>query len=393
MIAQANATLNEKGEFVDDLISCRTQNEFTLSAPDKIDFMDVSPKQIVSVAASLIPFLEHDDANRALMGSNMQRQAVPTLRSETPLVGTGMERAVAIDSGVTVVARRGGSVDSVDASRIVVRVNDDETTAGEPGVDIYSLTKYTRSNQNTCINQRPLVKAGDAIKRGDVLADGPSTHLGELALGQNLLVAFMPWNGYNFEDSILISERVVEEDRFTTIHIEELTCVARDTKLGPEEITADIPNVGDSALAKLDEAGIAFIGAEVRAGDILVGKVTPKGETQLTPEEKLLRAIFGEKASDVKDTSLRVPPGMDGTVIDVRVFTRDGVEKDSRALAIEKAELERGPQRLGRSAAHSGGRPVPARARHDRWKGGRSGPEAPEARQFDRRGLSRRSAA
>jgi DNA-directed RNA polymerase subunit beta len=252
-----------------------------------------------------------------------------------------MERAVAIDSGVTVVARRGGSVDSVDASRIVVRVNDDETTAGEPGVDIYSLTKYTRSNQNTCINQRPLVKAGDAIKRGDVLADGPSTHLGELALGQNLLVAFMPWNGYNFEDSILISERVVEEDRFTTIHIEELTCVARDTKLGPEEITADIPNVGDSALAKLDEAGIAFIGAEVRAGDILVGKVTPKGETQLTPEEKLLRAIFGEKASDVKDTSLRVPPGMDGTVIDVRVFTRDGVEKDSRALAIEKAELER----------------------------------------------------
>jgi DNA-directed RNA polymerase subunit beta len=341
VIAQANATLNEKGEFVDDLISCRTQNEFTLSTPDKIDFMDVSPKQIVSVAASLIPFLEHDDANRALMGSNMQRQAVPTLRSETPLVGTGMERAVAIDSGVTVVARRGGSVDSVDASRIVVRVNDDETTAGEPGVDIYSLTKYTRSNQNTCINQRPLVKAGDAIKRGDVLADGPSTHLGELALGQNLLVAFMPWNGYNFEDSILISERVVEEDRFTTIHIEELTCVARDTKLGPEEITADIPNVGDSALAKLDEAGIAFIGAEVRAGDILVGKVTPKGETQLTPEEKLLRAIFGEKASDVKDTSLRVPPGMDGTVIDVRVFTRDGVEKDSRALAIEKAELER----------------------------------------------------
>ena len=341
MIAQANATLNEKGEFTDDLISCRTQNEFTLSAPDKIDFMDVSPKQIVSVAASLIPFLEHDDANRALMGSNMQRQAVPTLRSETPMVGTGMERAVAIDSGVTVVARRGGSVDSVDASRIVVRVNDDETTAGEPGVDIYSLTKYTRSNQNTCINQRPLVNAGDAIKRGDVLADGPSTDLGELALGQNLLVAFMPWNGYNFEDSILISERVVEEDRFTTIHIEELTCVARDTKLGPEEITADIPNVGDSALAKLDEAGIAFIGAEVRAGDILVGKVTPKGETQLTPEEKLLRAIFGEKASDVKDTSLRVPPGMDGTVIDVRVFTRDGVEKDSRALAIEKSELER----------------------------------------------------
>jgi DNA-directed RNA polymerase subunit beta len=340
-IAQANARLTAKGEMSDELVSCRLQNEFTLVPRERINYMDVSPKQIVSVAASLIPFLEHDDANRALMGSNMQRQAVPTLRSETPLVGTGMERPVAIDSGVTVVARRGGLVDSVDASRIVVRVNDDETTAGEPGVDIYNLTKYTRSNQNTCINQRPLVNGGDKIARGDVLADGPSTHLGELALGQNLLVAFMPWNGYNFEDSILISERVVEEDRFTTIHIEELACVARDTKLGPEEITADIPNVGDAALAKLDEAGIAFIGAEVRAGDILVGKVTPKGETQLTPEEKLLRAIFGEKASDVKDTSLRVPPGMDGTVIDVRVFTRDGVEKDSRALSIEKAEIER----------------------------------------------------
>ena len=341
VIAQANATLNANNEFADDLVSCRHLNEFMLSSPDKIQYMDVSPKQIVSVAASLIPFLEHDDANRALMGSNMQRQAVPTLRAETPLVGTGMERAVAIDSGVTVVARRGGVVDSVDASRIVVRVHDAETSASEAGVDIYSLTKYTRSNQNTCINQRPLVKAGDVIARGDVLADGPSTHLGELALGQNLLVAFMPWNGYNFEDSILISERVVHDDRFTTIHIEELTCVARDTKLGPEEITADIPNVGDIALAKLDEAGIAFIGAEVRAGDILVGKVTPKGETQLTPEEKLLRAIFGEKASDVKDTSLRVPPGMDGTVIDVRVFTRDGVEKDTRALSIEKAELEK----------------------------------------------------
>ncbi|HEY4772992.1 MAG TPA: DNA-directed RNA polymerase subunit beta [Steroidobacteraceae bacterium] len=340
-IAQANARLTARGEMQDELVSCRLQNEFTLVPRERINYMDVSPKQIVSVAASLIPFLEHDDANRALMGSNMQRQAVPTLRSETPLVGTGMERPVAIDSGVTVVARRGGIVDSVDASRIVVRVNDEETTAGEPGVDIYNLTKYTRSNQNTCINQRPLVNGGDKIARGDVLADGPSTHLGELALGQNLLVAFMPWNGYNFEDSILISERVVEEDRFTTIHIEELACVARDTKLGPEEITADIPNVGDAALAKLDEAGIAFIGAEVRAGDILVGKVTPKGETQLTPEEKLLRAIFGEKASDVKDTSLRVPPGMDGTVIDVRVFTRDGVEKDSRALAIEKAEIER----------------------------------------------------
>jgi DNA-directed RNA polymerase subunit beta len=340
-IAQANARLGPKGELADELVSCRFQNEFTLMPSARINYMDVSPKQIVSVAASLIPFLEHDDANRALMGSNMQRQAVPTLRAQTPLVGTGMERPVAIDSGVTVIARRGGTVDSVDASRIVVRVNDAETTAGEPGVDIYNLTKYTRSNQNTCINQRPLVNAGNKIARGDVLADGPSTHLGELALGQNMLVAFMPWNGYNFEDSILISERVVQEDRFTTIHIEELTCVARDTKLGPEEITADIPNVGDTALAKLDEAGIAFIGAEVKAGDILVGKVTPKGETQLTPEEKLLRAIFGEKASDVKDTSLRVPPGMDGTVIDVRVFTRDGVDKDSRALSIEKAEIER----------------------------------------------------
>jgi DNA-directed RNA polymerase subunit beta len=341
VIAQANAVLSKENRFTDDLVSCRHLNEFMLSSPDKIQYMDVSPKQIVSVAASLIPFLEHDDANRALMGSNMQRQAVPTLRAETPLVGTGMERAVAIDSGVTVVARRGGVIDSVDASRIVVRVHDAETSAAEAGVDIYSMTKYTRSNQNTCINQRPLVKAGDVIARGDVLADGPSTNLGELALGQNLLVAFMPWNGYNFEDSILISERVVHDDRFTTIHIEELTCVARDTKLGPEEITADIPNVGDIALAKLDEAGIAFIGAEVKAGDILVGKVTPKGETQLTPEEKLLRAIFGEKASDVKDTSLRVPPGMDGTVIDVRVFTRDGVEKDSRALSIEKSELEK----------------------------------------------------
>ncbi len=274
------------------------------------------------------------------MGSNMQRQAVPTLRAEAPLVGTGMERAVAIDSGVTVVAKRGGIVDSVDASRIVVRVNDDETDASESGVDIYNLTKYTRSNQNTCINQRPLVSAGNQIARGDVLADGPSTDLGELALGQNLLVAFMPWNGYNFEDSILISERVVKEDRFTTIHIEELSCVARDTKLGSEDITSDIPNVGDAALSKLDESGIAYIGAEVSSGDILVGKVTPKGETQLTPEEKLLRAIFGEKASDVKDTSLRVPPGMDGTVIDVRVFTRDGVDKDARALSIEKSELE-----------------------------------------------------
>ncbi len=341
VIAQANTALDAEGRLTDELVSCRHQNEFTLAAADKVEYMDVSPKQIVSVAAALIPFLEHDDANRALMGSNMQRQAVPTLRADKPLVGTGMERIVARDSGVCVIARRGGTVDSVDAGRIVVRVNDAETEAGEPGVDIYNLTKYTRSNQNTCINQRPLVQVGETVARGDTLADGPSTDMGELALGQNLLVAFMPWNGYNFEDSILISERVVQEDRFTTIHIEELSCVARDTKLGPEEITADIPNVSESALARLDEAGIVFIGAEVKAGDILVGKVTPKGETQLTPEEKLLRAIFGEKASDVKDTSLRVPSGMDGTVIDVRVFTRDGVEKDSRARQIEEAELKR----------------------------------------------------
>ena len=340
VIAQANATLDEEGNLVDELVSCRHMNEFTLSTPDKVQYMDVSPKQIVSVAAALIPFLEHDDANRALMGSNMQRQAVPCLRAEKPIVGTGIERTVAMDSGSTVKARRGGVVDSVDAARIVVRVNDDETEAGEPGVDIYNLTKYTRSNQNTCINQRPLVKPGDVIARGDALADGSSTDMGELALGQNMLVAFMPWNGYNFEDSILISERVVQEDRFTSIHIEELTCVARDTKLGPEEITADIPNVSEGLLSKLDESGIVYVGAEVKPNDILVGKVTPKGETQLTPEEKLLRAIFGEKASDVKDTSLRVGSGMEGTVIDVRVFTRDGVEKDKRAQQIEEQMLE-----------------------------------------------------
>ena len=340
VIAQANTTLDD-GRLVDSLVTCRHQNEAMLSSPERVQYMDVSPKQIVSVAASLIPFLEHDDANRALMGSNMQRQAVPTLKTEKPLVGTGMERKVAIDSGVTVVARRGGTVDSVDAARIVVRVNDAETVAGEPGVDIYSLIKYTRSNQNTCINQRPLVKPGDVIADGDVLADGPSTDMGELALGQNMLVAFMPWNGYNFEDSILISERVVEEDRYTTVHIEELVCFARDTKLGPEDITSDIPNVSESALSKLDESGIVYVGAEVKAGDILVGKVTPKGETQLTPEEKLLRAIFGEKASDVKDTSLRVPSGMNGTIINVQVFTRDGVEKDARALQIEESELEK----------------------------------------------------
>jgi DNA-directed RNA polymerase subunit beta len=340
VIAQANATLDADGRLTDALVSCRHQNEFALKAPQEVQYMDVSPRQIVSVAASLIPFLEHDDANRALMGSNMQRQAVPTLRAEKPLVGTGMERVVAKDSGVTVVAKRGGVLESVDAARIVVRVNDDEAEPGVPGVDIYNLTKYTRSNQNTCINQRSLVKPGDLVARGDVLADGPSTDLGELALGQNLRVAFMPWNGYNFEDSILVSERVVQDDRFTSIHIEELSCLARDTKLGPEEITGDIPNVGESALAKLDESGIVYIGAEVRDGDILVGKVTPKGETQLTPEEKLLRAIFGEKASDVKDTSLRLPSGMAGTVVDVQVFTRDGVEKDKRALQIEEMELE-----------------------------------------------------
>ncbi len=341
VIAQANAGLDSKGKLNDELVTCRHQNEFMLSTPPKVQFMDVSPKQIVSVAASLIPFLEHDDANRALMGSNMQRQAVPTLKTEKPLVGTGMERTVAIDSGVTVVASRGGRVDSVDAGRMVVRVNDDESIPGEPGVDIYTLTKYTRSNQNTCINQRPLVKVGDTIASGDVLADGTATDMGELALGQNMLVAFMPWNGYNFEDSILISERVVTEERFTTIHIEELVCVARDTKLGPEEITADIPNVSESALSKLDESGIVYVGAEVKPGDILVGKVTPKGETQLTPEEKLLRAIFGEKASDVKDTSQRVSSGTVGTVIDVQVFTRDGIDKDTRAKQIELSGIDK----------------------------------------------------
>ncbi|MBC6906583.1 DNA-directed RNA polymerase subunit beta [Saccharophagus sp. K07] len=341
VIAQASAKLDDEGRLIDDLVSVRYQNEFTLKAPEEVQYMDVSPRQVVSVAASLIPFLEHDDANRALMGSNMQRQAVPTLRAEKPLVGTGMERHVASDSGVCVVAKRGGVVERVDAARIVIRVADDEVVAGEAGVDIYNLTKYTRSNQNTCINQRPIVRIGDAVSRGDILADGPSVDLGELALGQNMRIAFMPWNGYNFEDSILVSERVVQEDRFTTIHIQELTCIARDTKLGAEEITADIPNVGEGALAKLDESGIVYIGAEVGPGDILVGKVTPKGETQLTPEEKLLRAIFGEKASDVKDTSLRVPTSTRGTVIDVQVFTRDGLEKDQRSLEIEKIQLDK----------------------------------------------------
>jgi len=340
VIAQANSNIDAKGKLLDELVSCRCQNDFTLALPGQVQYMDVAPSQLVSVAASLIPFLEHDDANRALMGSNMQRQAVPTLRSEKPLVGTGIERIVAVDSGVTVVAKRGGQIESCDASRIVVRVNDDETGAGDVGVDIYNLIKYQRSNQNTNINQRTLVKVGDVVAKDDVLADGPSTDMGELALGRNVLVAFMPWNGYNFEDSILISERVVEQDVYTTIHIEDLNTVARDTKLGSEEITRDIPNVGEAALSKLDESGIVYIGAEVNAGDILVGKVTPKGETQLTPEEKLLRAIFGEKASDVKDTSLRLKSGMSGTVIDVQVFTRDGVEKDARAKANEEYDLQ-----------------------------------------------------
>jgi DNA-directed RNA polymerase subunit beta len=340
-IAQANADLDKKGHFTNDIVSSRQHNEFVLATPDKIEYMDVAPAQVVSVAASLIPFLEHDDANRALMGANMQRQAVPCLRAEKALVGTGIERTVAVDSGTTVQAWRGGRVDYVDAGRIVVRVNDDETTHGEVGVDIYNLTKYTRSNQNTNINQRPLVRMGDVIARGDVIADGASTDMGELALGQNMLVAFMPWNGYNYEDSILISERVVAEDRFTSIHIEELTVVARDTKLGSEEITRDIPNLSEAQMARLDECGIVHIGAEVSVGDVLVGKVTPKGETQLTPEEKLLRAIFGEKASDVKDTSLRVQAGISGTVIDVQVFTREGLQRDKRAQQIIDDELNR----------------------------------------------------
>ena len=339
VIAQASAAVDESGKLIDDLVQVRHRGETTFMRPEQVTLMDVSPRQVVSVAAALIPFLEHDDANRALMGANMQRQAVPTLKADKPLVGTGMERFVARDSGVCAVARRGGVIDSVDAKRIVVRVREEEIIGGEAGVDIYNLTKYVRSNQNTCQNQRPIVRPGDEVAIGDILADGPSVDMGDLALGQNMRLAFMPWNGFNFEDSILFSERVVQEDRFTTIHIQELTCVARDTKLGPEEITSDIPNVGESALSKLDESGVVYIGAELNPGDILVGKVTPKGETQLTPEEKLLRAIFGEKASDVKDTSLRAPTGMKATVIDVQVFTRDGVEKDQRALSIEQMQL------------------------------------------------------
>jgi DNA-directed RNA polymerase subunit beta len=340
VIAQANASIGENGELTDELVSSREAGETLMVTPDRIQYMDVAPSQIVSVAASLIPFLEHDDANRALMGSNMQRQAVPCLRPEKAVVGTGIERTVAVDSGTTVQAFRGGVVDYVDAGRVVIRVNDDEAVAGEVGVDIYNLIKYTRSNQNTNINQRPIVEVGDKVARGDVIADGASTDLGELALGQNMLIAFMPWNGYNFEDSILISERVVAEDRYTSIHIEELNVVARDTKLGPEEITRDISNLAEVQLSRLDESGIVYIGAEVEAGDVLVGKVTPKGETQLTPEEKLLRAIFGEKASDVKDTSLRVPSGMSGTVIDVQVFTREGIQRDKRAQQIIDDELK-----------------------------------------------------
>ncbi len=339
-IAQANSALDEKGKFTDDLVSCRKGGEFMMINPNEIDYIDVAPKQLVSVAAALIPFLENDDANRALMGSNMQRQAVPLLRAEAPLVGTGMESIVAKDSGVTTVARRGGVVDQVDATRVVIRV-DEQLADGTPGVDIYNLVKFQRSNQNTCINQRPLVNVGDVVKASDIIADGPSTDLGELALGRNVLVAFMPWNGYNFEDSILISERIVSEDVFTSIHIEEFEVMARDTKLGPEEITRDIPNVGEEALRSLDEIGVVHIGAEVKPGDILVGKVTPKSESPMTPEEKLLRAIFGEKASDVRDSSLRLPPGVAGTVVGVKIFSRRGIEKDERALAIEKAEIER----------------------------------------------------
>jgi len=346
VIAQANASIDKNGKLTDELVSAREAGETMMVSPERIQYIDVAPSQIVSAAASLVPFLEHDDANRALMGANMQRQAVPCLRASKPLVGTGLERTVAIDSGTVVMATRGGVVDYADANRVVIRVNDDETAAGEVGVDIYNLIKYTRSNQNTNINQRPIVKVGDVVQRGDVIADGASTDLGELALGQNMVVAFMPWNGYNFEDSILISEKVVSDDRYTSIHIEELSVVARDTKLGPEEITRDISNLAESQLGRLDESGITYIGAEVEAGDVLVGKVTPKGETQLTPEEKLLRAIFGEKASDVKDTSLRVPSGMSGTVIDVQVFTREGVERDARAQSIIDEELKRYRQDL-----------------------------------------------
>ncbi|MBN9028091.1 MAG: DNA-directed RNA polymerase subunit beta, partial [Rhizobiales bacterium] len=339
-VAQASVELDPAGKLVEDLIICRHSGENVMVTPDRVDFMDVSPKQVISVAAALIPFLENDDANRALMGSNMQRQAVPLVRAEAPFVGTGMESVVARDSGAAIAARRGGVVDQVDATRIVIRATED-LDPSKSGVDIYRLMKFQRSNQSTCINQRPLVRVGDRVGKGDILADGPSTDLGDLALGRNVLVAFMPWNGYNFEDSILLSERIVSDDVFTSIHIEEFEVMARDTKLGPEEITRDIPNVSEEALKNLDEAGIVYIGADVQPGDILVGKITPKGESPMTPEEKLLRAIFGEKASDVRDTSLRVPPGVTGTIVEVRVFNRHGVEKDERAMAIEREEIER----------------------------------------------------
>ncbi|HTR53416.1 MAG TPA: DNA-directed RNA polymerase subunit beta, partial [Kofleriaceae bacterium] len=339
-IAQANAEIDANGHFVEDLVSAREAGEFLMAPRDQITLMDVSPKQLVSVAASLIPFLENDDANRALMGSNMQRQAVPLVRAEAPFVGTGMEETVARDSGAAIGAKRAGIVDQVDAGRIVIRATD-EVEPGKSGVDIYTLMKFQRSNQSTCINQRPLVKVGETVRKGEIIADGPSTEMGELALGRNTLVAFMPWNGYNYEDSILISERIVKDDVFTSIHIEEFEVMARDTKLGPEDITRDIPNVGEEALRNLDEAGIVYIGAEIEPGDILAGKITPKGESPMTPEEKLLRAIFGEKASDVRDTSLRLPPGVSGTVVDVRVFNRHGVDKDERALAIEREEIDR----------------------------------------------------
>ena len=339
-VAQANAKLDQSGKFISDLVSTRQNGDYTLAPNESVDLIDVSPKQLVSVAASLIPFLENDDANRALMGSNMQRQAVPLLSAEAPLVGTGMEGVVARDSGAAIMAKRAGVIDQVDAQRIVIRATED-LELGDAGVDIYRLRKFQRSNQNTCINQRPLVKVGQTVGKGEVIADGPSTDLGELALGKNVVVAFMPWNGYNYEDSILISERVARDDVFTSVHIEEFEVAARDTKLGPEEITRDIPNVGEEALRNLDEAGIVYIGADVEPGDILVGKITPKGESPMTPEEKLLRAIFGEKASDVRDTSLRVKPGDYGTVVEVRVFNRHGVEKDERALQIEREEVER----------------------------------------------------
>ena len=391
-VAQANATLDEGGKFINEMVNTRRSGEYMLSPVDNVDLIDVSPKQLVSVAASLIPFLENDDANRALMGSNMQRQAVPTLRSEAPLVGTGIEGKVATDSGAAIMARRAGVIDQVDAQRIVVRATED-LDIGDPGVDIYRLRKFQRSNQNSCINQRPLVKVGDTVGKDEVIADGPCTDMGELALGKNVITAFMPWNGYNYEDSILISERIVKDDVFTSVHIEEFEVAARDTKLGPEEITRDIPNVGEEALRNLDEAGIVYIGADVQPGDILVGKITPKGESPMTPEEKLLRAIFGEKASDVRDTSLRVKPGDFGTVVEVRVFNRHGVEKDERALQIEREEVER----LARDRDDEMAileRNIYARLRDaDPRQGGGEGAQGRQGRLRDHRGAARHAHA